>query len=108
MVGMSDYSARKVLDHLVGKTSFTMPATVYLALFTVLPSDANAGATEVSGGSYARIQTNSPATNWNAAAGSAPASTSNNVDFTFATASADWGTVIGWGLFDASTVGNLL
>lgn len=109
MTGFSDYSARKILDHIVGKTSFTMPAS-FVALFTVLPSDANAGATEVSGGSYARKTT--AGSDWNAAAGSAPATNSNNQDLAFPTPSADWAPpatpVIGWGLFDASSAGNLL
>lgn len=104
MSGMTDYSARKVLDHIVGKTSFTMP-TVWVGLFTVAPSDAGGG-TEVTGGSYARVAT--VGGNWNAAAGSAPASSSNSATLTFPTATADWTTVVAFGLFDASSAGNLL
>jgi hypothetical protein len=110
MSGFPDYSARKILDHVVGKTSFTMP-TSYIALFTALPSDANAGGTEVSGNAYARKQT--AGADWNAAGGSAPASISNANSLSFPTASGgDWaplGTpVIGWGLFDAASAGNPL
>lgn len=104
MTGMTDYSARKTLDHIVGKTSFTMP-TVWVGLFTAVPTDAGGG-TEVTGGSYARVAT--VGGNWNAAAGSAPASTSNSATLTFPTATADWTTVVAFGLFDASTAGNLL
>jgi hypothetical protein len=105
MSGMSDYWARKVLDHTTGKTSIGSLPTIYVALFTAAPTDAGGG-TEVSGGSYARVATSG--TTWNAAAGSAPASTSNANSITFPTATADWGTVVAFGLFDASTSGNLI
>lgn len=58
MSALSDYAENKLLDHAVGTTSFTMPATVRVALFTTSASLANLEAGtltgEVSGGSYAR------------------------------------------------------
>jgi hypothetical protein len=108
MTGLSDYSGRKILDHLVGKTSFTMPVNVYVALFTALPSDAGAGGTEVTGGSYARKQT--VGADWNAAAGSAPATNSNANDLAFPAPTADWATpanpIIGFGLYDSAVGGS--
>lgn len=100
----SDYLELKVLDHVLGNTAFTAPATVYLALYTVAPTDAGGG-TEVTGGSYVRKSVVNNATNWPAASGGAK---SNGVEFTFVTATADWGTVVAFGIFDASTAGNLL
>lgn len=97
----TDYAENKVLDHLNGKTSFTMP-TVYVALFTAAPSDAGGG-TEVSGGSYARVATTGAT--WAAASAGA---TSNAAVITFPTASASWGTVTHYATFDASTAGNML
>lgn len=97
----TDYCENKVLDHINGKSSFTMP-TAYVALFTAAPSDAGGG-TEVSGGSYARVAT-SGAT-WTAASAGA---TSNAAAVTFPTASASWGTVTHYALFDASSSGNML
>lgn len=104
MTGMTDYLGRKILDEIVGKTNFALP-TVYIGLFTTAPDDTGAGGTEVSGGSYARVDSTST---WNAAAGSAPCSTSNSGNITFPAATADWGTVVAFGGFDASTSGNLL
>lgn len=98
---LSDYLENKLLDHTVGKTSYTMP-TAYIALYTVTPSDSGGG-TEVTGGSYARVTT--AGANWNAASGG---STSNSADLTFPTASASWGTVVAVGILDASSAGNLL
>ena len=104
MAGYSDYWARKVLDQSTGKTSITLPS-VWIGLYTAVPTDAGGG-TEVTGGAYARVST--AGTDWNAASGSAPASTSNLNAFTFPTATANWGTVVAIGAFDAATVGNLL
>jgi hypothetical protein len=98
---LSDYAELKILEHSVGKTSWTMPSPVYLALFTATPSDSGGG-TEVSGGSYARV---SLASKFAAAASGAITS---NADIDFGTASANWGTITQIGIFDASTAGNLL
>lgn len=97
----SDFLENKLLDHQLGKTAYTMP-TVYVGLFTAAPSDTGGG-TEVTGGSYARKST--AGTDWNAASGG---SSSNANAITFVTASASWGTVTHFGLFDAASAGNLL
>lgn len=100
-MGKTDYTENKVLDHINGKTSFTMP-TAHVALFTAAPSDSGGG-TEVTGGSYARVATTG--STWAAASGG---STSNAAAITFPTATASWGTVTHYALFDASTSGNML
>lgn len=97
----SDYLENKINDHIVGKTSYTMP-TAYVALFTAAPSDSGGG-TEVSGGSYARKST--AGADWNASSGG---SISNANAITFVTATGSWGTVTHFGVFDASSAGNLL
>lgn len=101
MAGLTTYAQQKVLDHIVGKTSFTMP-TVYVGLFTAAPSDAGGG-TECTGGSYARKST--AGSDWTAASGT---TSSNAAVITFVTPTGSWGTVTHFGLFDASTSGNLL
>lgn len=105
MPGFSDYWSKKVLDHTTGKTGIPALANPFLALFTAAPTDAGGG-TEVTGGSYARVQT-VPA-NWNSASGSRPASTSNAQSLSFAQSTAGWGTVVAWGLYDSLSGGNLL
>lgn len=98
----SDYLENKLLDHVFMNTAFTQPSNLYVALFTVAPSDSGGG-TEVSGGSYARVSTASG--DWSTASGG---SLSNSVKITFPTATADWGTVVAFGVFDASTGGNMI
>ena len=99
------YLSNKLIDHQLGKTSFTMP-TVYVALSSTTPTLTGTNVTEPSGGSYARVAT-SGAT-WNAAASGA---TSNAAAITFPAATADWvaGANLTYGvLYDALTVGNCL
>lgn len=101
---MANYStalADKILDHIMGTTSFTEP-TVYVALFTTTPTmPAGTGGTEVATGSYARVEV----TTKMAAASSGSAA--SNADLTFPTATADWGTIVGAGIYSASTSGTL-
>jgi hypothetical protein len=99
MSAMSDYLENEILDHILGTGAYTMPTTVYVGLSTGSFNDDNSG-TELSGSGYAR---QSIAFN---AASSGTADNSGAVDFPAATGS--WGTVSHFGLFDASTSGNLL
>lgn len=96
--------ASSVINHILGGPDLTRSATVYAALFTAAPGGGSAG-TEVSGGSYARVSITNNDTNWPAATNGLK---SNGTTITWPTASADWGTVVAVGLFDASTAGNLL
>jgi len=112
---MSDYLENKIIDWLLRGQTFTPPATVYVGLLTAAPSDAGGG-TEVSGGSYARVAVASSLANWagSQSAGSTTASTgtsgttSNNAAVTFPAPTANWGTVTHFGVYDASSAGNLL
>lgn len=174
MSGFSDYFSKAGLNWLIGQT-FPTPPTLFLALFTTPPTDANTGATEVTGGSYARVQiggtvaatasfttaspnitmTSNPGwvvpgmnvydtTNaqqigtvssysgtalvltanaahassgttdslyfsaFGAASGSAPSQIITGAAITYAAATASWGNVNSFGIFDALTVGNLI
>lgn len=97
----ADYLENELLDHVFGKGSYT-PPTIYIALFTVAPTDVGGG-TEVTGGSYARKQT--AAGDWNAAASGA---IDNANELAFVQATGDWGTVVAFALFDAASSGNML
>ena len=105
----SDYLENELLDHCLSAATWTAPATVYIALFTArgtdAQSDANTNFTEVSGGAYARKDVTNNVANWPVASGGAKA---NGTVITFATATASWGTVIAFGIYDALAAGNLL
>jgi hypothetical protein len=112
---MSDFLENKLIDQLFRGQTAPTTTTLYVGLLTAAPSDAGGG-TEVTGGSYARVAVTSSLANWagtQAAASTVASSgtggqTSNNAAITFATPSATWGTVTHFGIYDASTAGNLL
>ncbi len=106
MGNLSNYAEPKLLDQVLGGTAWTPPATVYVALYTIIPTGANASGTEVSGGSYARVAVTNNATNWPAATGTQPASKSNGTAITFPAPTANWGTVVGFAIYDAAASGN--
>ena len=99
MAEMSNFLENALVNATLRATTYTSPATVYVALFTTDPTDANTG-TEVTGGSYARTSVAFAAPSNGASASSA--------DCTFPTCTSTWGTVSHIGIFDASTSGNLL
>jgi hypothetical protein len=101
MAGFTTYLQQKVLDHVRGKTSFTMP-TAYVALFTTNPTDAGGG-TEANYTGYARVTT--VGADWTASSG---VNGLNANAITFGACTAGTNTITGFGLYDASSAGNLL
>lgn len=87
---MGNYLETEVMEHIFRNASiFAAPANVYVALWTATTGEADDSGTEVSGGSYARVAVNTTS-GWNAVSDGA---TDNASDVTFATATANWGTV---------------
>lgn len=125
MSAMSDVLENKFIDWFFRAQAFGItgasagagsgPTTLYVGLLTAAPSDAGGG-TEVSGGSYARVAVTSSLANWagTQSAGSTTASsgtggqTSNNSAIAFPAPTANWGSVTHFGIYDASSGGNLL
>jgi hypothetical protein len=99
----NDYLENKILDHVLRNTLYTQPATVYSALFTVIPSDSTAG-TEVTNATsgYTRV-----ATTFCTAGLTVAGQSTNTGAVTYTTAAAAY-TVVGWALMDAITAGNAL
>lgn len=100
---MTDTWEKKFLDLIFSNTaaSATTPAglhatNTWVALFTVTPSDATTG-TEVTGGSYARVAVVRTGAGWNNATGTTSLVDNTNV-ITFPTATANWGTVVAFGI----------
>jgi hypothetical protein len=93
---LSTYMGNKVIDATLNGTSFTPPASLYLALFTSDP-DFDGSGDEVAGGSYARQVVTF------GAAASRQIVQDSGVTFTLPTA-----VTTHFGLYDASTAGNLL
>lgn len=110
MAGKSQYLENAILNWMKGTAFPAAPATVYVALFTTAPSDdAGTGAVEVTGGSYARASITTT-TGWSSISGApgSAAQISNGASVTFATPTANWGTIVADGIYDAAAGGNLL
>lgn len=109
MAGFVDTVEQALLNHFLTDAAYTPPATMYIALSSTTPTEAAGNFTEPSTGSYARVST--AAADWAAATGTAPATKATSTAKTFPTATADWvagANLTHFGLFDASTAGNLL
>lgn len=99
MSAMSDYLENEILDHILSVGSYTMPSAVYVGLSTGSFGDDNSG-TELSGNNYSRV-----AATFSAASSG---TTSNSAAIEFAAATGTWGSISHFGIFDASSSGNLL
>jgi hypothetical protein len=115
MAAMSDYLENQLIDQLFRGQSAPPTSSLYIALFTSTPTDSTAG-TEPSGNGYARVAVTSALSAWagtqgtgtTTASSGSTGTTSNNTSITFPTPLATWGVVTHFGIFDASTGGNML
>jgi len=102
MSGYSDYLEQAIVNHVLRNTAYASPTSIYVALFTADPTDANVTTNEVGDSGYAR----------QAAAFDAPHATegysANSGAITFP-AIVDIQTIVTHvGVYDALTGGNLL
>ena len=99
MSAKSNYLENKILDYILRDTADWAPSAVYLALHTANPDEDGSG-TEVSGNGYSRQAVTF-------AAASSGSSASNSVE-EFTACGGAFGTVTHFGIWDASSSGNLL
>lgn len=122
MAALGDWFENRLVDWIFrGVAAPTLPANLFIALYTAAPSDSASG-TEVSstGTNYARVAVPraTGSTGWSAtdAAGSTAATssgttgeTSNNAAITFpAPGATGWGVITHLTIMDAATGGNIL
>lgn len=100
----STYLANALISHTYGKTTFTAAGTLYVALFTIMPTAAGGG-TEPSGSGYARVAVTNNSSNFPVATGQQD-SNASLYDFGTPTGSG-WGTIVGAAYFDAASGGNM-
>jgi hypothetical protein len=108
--GISQYGMSHLVDHINGKTSFTMPTTVAMALATAAPASTATGSTitEAAYTGYGR-QTIAGA-GFNAATAATPSVSTNASTITFGNCTGGTSTLLGFALCDSATVaaGNML
>lgn len=118
--GLAPNIQKQIVEALVNKRgesgTVTIPATAYIALFTTMPTGVTngyfSGQVEVSAGGYRRMSLKETGlgsgyyfTN-DATASATSTSITNTNPIMFPLASASWGTVVGFGLFDEATAGH--
>jgi hypothetical protein len=104
-MGMSAYLAKSVTGTFLNGTAFSWPSPVYFALFTAQPVS-GVGGTEASYTGYARVSMTPGTTDFTTV--TASGETQNAVAIAFPQNTGSSETVVGYGLYDASTSGNLL
>lgn len=111
MSAFSDYLEEGILNHTLRGQSMSTPSTIYIALFTSNPTDANSGA-EVVDSSYLRqdaAKGGSIASGWTAPTTSSDGKMSSNAKLIQFPPIADGSVTIShYGIFDSLTGGNLL
>lgn len=102
---LSDFLENKLLDHILGTASYT-PGSLYLALFTGDPGETDATTNEVSGGNYARVAISNNTTSFPNCSESGTPTKTLSVAVVFPTASAAWGTITHWAIYNAASGAN--
>ena len=111
-MSFSNYTEENVLDALFRTDAFVKPTELWVALLTAAPDDTSTGnfsisqGTEVSGGSYVRIQLDPADSNWTDPSG--VGYTQNNAVISFPKATASWGTITHVAIVDDETTGNVI
>lgn len=111
--GFSNYVENAILDWLTKRTAFpSAPTTLYVSLHSADPGDT--GASELTGGSYARASINTDTNNstdvqFNAKTNNGESrQITNKATITFPTATGNWVTATHFGIWDDLSAGNLL
>lgn len=99
MTDFSNYAETKIYDHATGRSAWTMPTAVYLALFTAVTDAEAATGTEVAVSGYARQAC--------AMGASTDGAGANTAVLTFGALSGS-GTATHGALFDAASGGNAI
>lgn len=102
MSALSDHLENELLDHLLRNSAYSVPGTLYFSLHTSDPGESGVTG-EVSGGSYARASVANNNTNFPDCSLSGEPAKSNGTTISFPTASAAWGTITHWAIYDHAT-----
>lgn len=109
MAALTNYTENKLIDHIFRTTKWTPTGLIYIGLATAVTDAGNEALTitEVTGGSYARVARNPLDANWDAPVNN-NGTTANTASIQFPTATANWGTVTHFVIYEAASAGNAL
>lgn len=90
-------------SHLLRTASWSKPAALWIGLFTTMPANDGTGGVEPAGGAYGRVQRDPSDANW----GVTGNEFYNLADVIFPVPTADWGMIVGIGLWSLASGGTL-
>lgn len=102
-MAVSYFASNKVINYNFGGVTYTVPSTYYFALSTTTINIDGTGATEPSGGAYARV----PYVNSGGWTTPSIGTSTNTGAITFTESTASWGTITYVFASDALTGGNI-
>jgi hypothetical protein len=108
MANASDYLEQQIYNHIFRDDTFSKPSTIAIGLTLDIPTDDGSYTEVPNANGYARYPNASGDSVWSIMA--APGSGTNDIEFAFPAATADWGTVSGVIITDDETYngGNVL
>ena len=98
------YASNRNLDYNFGSSAYSVPGTLYMGLSTSVIGNDGTGATEPSGGAYARVTVTNNKTNFGPAATGA---LTNLTSINFVESTTSWGTITYIFFADAISGGNI-
>jgi hypothetical protein len=104
--GLSQYVMHLLVDHVNGKTSFTMPVTVAMALDTANPTSTSTGASQAETVYTNYLRQTLAGAAFVAATTATPSVGTNASTITFANCGATGSTLLGFTLVDNATIGS--
>lgn len=107
MSSATDYLESKIGDHMFRTGTWSKPSGIYVALFTAGAGDPGGGTEVAPNIGYTRVQHGPSDGTWNGPTNQNGIYT-NQGSIQFGAPTDNWGTIVGFGLFDAATSGNLL
>ena len=101
----------KLLDFIFRGQSITFSNSLWIGLFTVAPTSSSSGGTEVSATDYTRQSIDrtlfdfcgTQGTGTTEISSGTSGTVSNNVEVTWPTPTSDWGTIVGFAIFNQET-----
>lgn len=98
--GKGNFLSDALLDHVFNGVTYTPPTDVDIALYTVAPTGAGGGTEVSTGGGTLYTRITHSMSDWSAVSSQ---TVSNTASIDWATAGANWGTVVAVGVFEAGT-----
>ena len=110
MAALTNYTENNLINALFRTAAFIKPTTLYVGLITAVTNGETGSVTEVlaTATGYARVARAVVDANWVDSTALNDGTTSNVAVIQFPAATADWGTVTHFGIWNAATAGDLL